>query len=102
MTGALVVRIADAAVGRLWLERSRIPLSLSLPLRAAPYLNDESHPFFANLLPEEKIRVVVARNLGISPQNDFGILEKIGGDCAGAVSLTRDEGRVRREPSRYR
>jgi serine/threonine-protein kinase HipA len=58
MTGALVVRIADAAVGRLWLderkrfcsqydplwvERSRIPLSLSLPLRLAPYLDDESH-----------------------------------------------------------
>ena len=117
MTGALVVRVADAAVGRLWLderklfcfqydplwlERSRIPLSLSLPLRAAPYLDDESHPFFANLLPEERIRVTIARNLGLSPNNDFGMLEKIGGDCAGAVSISRDEGRVRREPSRYR
>lgn len=116
MTGALVVRIADETVGRLWLdekkrfafqydplwlERSRIPLSLSLPLRADPYLDDESHPFFANLLPEERIRAVVARNLGISATNDFGILERIGGDCAGAVTLTRDKG-DRRESSRYR
>ncbi|MBV5341908.1 MAG: HipA N-terminal domain-containing protein [Deltaproteobacteria bacterium] len=29
-------------------------MSLSLPLRDKPYLDDESHPYFANLLPEEK------------------------------------------------
>jgi serine/threonine-protein kinase HipA len=117
MTSALLVRIADATVGRLWLdqrkqfqfqydpawlERSRIPLSLSLPLRSAPYLDDQSHSFFANLLPEERIRVVIARNLGISPNNDFGLLERIGGDCAGAVSLSPDDGRRSQEPSRYR
>ena len=72
---------------RTWIEKSKIPLSLSLPLRNDPYMDDESHAFFANLLPEQKIREVVARNLGVSPQNDFALLEKIGGDCAGAVSL---------------
>jgi serine/threonine-protein kinase HipA len=117
MTGVLVVRIADAAAGRLWLderkqfcfqydplwlERSRIPLSLSLPLRSAPYLDDESHAFFANLLPEERIRAVIARNLGLSPNNDFGILERIGGDCAGAVSLAPEQVEVQRDLSRYR
>ncbi len=70
-----------------WLQQSKIPLSLSLPLRSSPYLDDESHPFFANLLPEEKIRAVIARNLGLSLNNDYGLLEKIGGDCAGAVSV---------------
>jgi serine/threonine-protein kinase HipA len=50
----------------------------------------------------ERIRTIIARNLGLSPNNDFGILERIGGDCAGEVSLSRDEERVRREPSRYR
>ena len=117
MTATLLVRVDEATVGRLWLDekkrfcfqydpywlgRSRIPLSLSLPLRPAPYLDDESHPFFANLLPEERIRAVIARNLGLSPNNDFGLLERIGGDCAGAVSLVLDDGRVGRESSRYR
>jgi len=117
MTAALLVRIDDAVVGRLWLdekkrfcfqydsqwlERSKIPLSLSLPLRPDPFLDDESHPFFANLLPEEKIRAVIARNLGVSLNNDYGLLERIGGDCAGAVSLYPETGEPKRELGRYR
>ena len=117
MNDGLLVRIDESVVGRLWLDdrkrfcfqydegwlsASRIPLSLSLPLRTEPYLDDESHPFFANLLPEEKIRAVIARNLGISLNNDYGLLEKIGGDCAGAVSLYPEEGELHREPATYR
>jgi serine/threonine-protein kinase HipA len=77
-------------------------LSLSLPLRAAPYSDDESHPLFANLLPEEKIRAVIARNHGVSLNNDYGLLERIGGDCAGAVSLYPESGEQKREPGSYR
>lgn len=117
MNTGLLVRIDEAVVGRLWLdekkhfcfqydagwlEQSRIPLSLSLPLRKEPYLDDESHPFFANLLPEEKIRIVIARNLGVSLNNDYGLLERIGGDCAGAVSLYPESGEPKREPGTYR
>jgi len=117
MTAPLLVRIDDAVVGRLWLDErkrfcfqydkvwlecSKIPLSLSLPLRTDPYLDDESHPFFANLLPEEKIRAVIARNLGVSLNNDYGLLERIGGDCAGAVSLYPESGKPKNEPGRYR
>jgi serine/threonine-protein kinase HipA len=117
MTAALLVRIDDAVVGRLWLddrkrfcfqydsqwlECSKIPLSLSLPLRPEPFLDDESHPFFANLLPEEKIRAVIARNLSVSLNNDYGLLERIGGDCAGAVSLFREHADPQSEPGRYR
>ncbi|MBC7961864.1 MAG: type II toxin-antitoxin system HipA family toxin [Steroidobacteraceae bacterium] len=102
MITKLVVLIDNEIVGYLWLDEkkkfcfqyetnwihtSEIPLSLSIPLRNEPYLDDEPHAFFANLLPEQKIREVVARNLGVSLHNDFGLLEKIGGDCAGAVSL---------------
>jgi len=117
MTNGLLVRIDEDVVGRLWLdakkrfcfqydkewlEQSRIPLSLSLPLRAAPYSDDESHSFFANLLPEEKIRALIARNLGISLNNDYGLLERIGGDCAGAVSLYPETGEQKRDPGSYR
>lgn len=117
MSSGLLVLIDETVVGRLWLNEkklfcfqydenwlrySRIPLSLSLPLRKEAYLDDESHSFFANLLPEEKIRVVIARNLGVSLNNDYGLLEKIGGDCAGAVSLYPEENESRREPGSYR
>ena len=73
-----------------------------MPLRVDPYSDDESHPFFANLLPEEKIRAVIARNLGISLNNDYGLLERIGGDCAGAVSLHPETGEIKPEPGTYR
>src|ERR1700674_4749133 len=117
MTVLLLVRIGDDVVGRLWLdenkrfcfqydplwlEQSRIPLSLSLPLRQEPYLDDESHAFFANLLPEQKMREVIARNLRLSLHNDFGLLERIGGDCAGAVSLYPENSSMQQEPGRYR
>jgi serine/threonine-protein kinase HipA len=43
--------------------------------------------FFAGLLPEAEPRDRIASILGVSGGNDFAILERIGGDCAGAVSL---------------
>ena len=71
-----------------WLERSEaIPLSLSLPLRKEPFENDLARPFFANILPEQEIRRKIARRLGISHRNDFALLEALGGECAGAVSI---------------
>jgi serine/threonine-protein kinase HipA len=112
MITKLIVLIDNEVVGHLWLDErkrfcfqyetnwintSKIPLSLSIPLRDEPYLDDEPHAFFANLLPEQKIREVVARNLGVSLQNDFGLLEKIGGDCAGAVSLYPEGARLSEE-----
>ena len=85
-----------------WLQHSRLPLSLSLPLQKKPFLDDLSHPFFANLLPEEKIKVVLARNLGISLHNDYGMLERIGGDYAGAVSLDIGTAELKQKAGEYR
>ena len=71
-----------------WLARAdATPLSRMLPLSPAPYENPQVLPFFAGLLPEEGPRKAVARILGISEGNDFAILERLGGECAGAVSL---------------
>jgi serine/threonine-protein kinase HipA len=64
-----------------------IPLSLSLPFRLEPFSPEVSHQFFANLLPEGAVRDFVAQRHRVSPDNDFGLLAAIGGDCAGAVSL---------------
>lgn len=47
----------------------------------------ECRPFFAGLLPEEIQRKLIAQSFGVSERNDFSLLDKIGGECAGAVSL---------------
>ncbi|MFK5927201.1 MAG: type II toxin-antitoxin system HipA family toxin [Desulfuromusa sp.] len=68
-----------------------LPLSRHLPLTGATTFDDAaSRAFFENLLPEANVRTQVARTLGISPENIFGLLSELGGDCAGAVQLLPD------------
>ena len=43
--------------------------------------------FLSGLLPDERARKKLASALGVSQQNAFGLLEIIGGECAGALSL---------------
>jgi serine/threonine-protein kinase HipA len=64
-------------------------LSHSLPLREEPFSRNECRGFFAGVLPEEEKREIIAKNLGISARNDFAMLEQLGGECAGAVTLIR-------------
>lgn len=64
-----------------------VALSASLPLEHGKFHRNKTRPFFAGLLPEEQIRRVVAGTFGVSERNDFALLEKIGAECAGAVSL---------------
>jgi serine/threonine-protein kinase HipA len=63
------------------------PLSRSLPLQHDPFRGKQVRPFFAGILPDEGPRRQIAAILGISERNDFALLERIGGECAGAVSL---------------
>ena len=63
------------------------PLSHSLPLRPERFTRKECRGFFAGILPEENKREIIARNLGISARNDYAMLERIGGECAGAVTF---------------
>lgn len=71
-----------------WIKRGGVPpLSISLPLREDVYPDEKARPFFTNLLPESLLREAVARKLGISPRNEFALLEALGGECAGAVSM---------------
>lgn len=71
-----------------WLAREdRIPLSRSLPLEQVTFKGKQARAFFAGVLPEEGPRRRIAEILGISYQNDFALLERLGGECAGAVTL---------------
>lgn len=56
-------------------------------MRVEPYLDDTAGPFFSNLLPEGEVRSLIAKIKQISEHNDFKLLESIGGECAGAVSI---------------
>jgi serine/threonine-protein kinase HipA len=64
-----------------------VSLSQSLPLRSEQFDQDECRGYFGGILPEADQRDTVAGNLGISKKNDFAMLEKIGGECAGAVTF---------------
>ena len=75
-----------------WLGQEDAPaLSASLPKRTEPYRRRECRPFFGGLLPEEGQRRAVARAVGVSSGNDFALLDKLGGDVAGALQILPPE-----------
>lgn len=71
-----------------WLNNPKaLPLSKKLPLQREVFPSDRVKIFFCNLLPEEELRKRLSKQYGISEDNYFGLLEKIGGECAGALSI---------------
>lgn len=63
------------------------PLSLSLPLQAEPYTEEELTPYFRGLLPEGAALENLCRSLGI-PQDDYiAMLAACGLDCLGDVII---------------
>ncbi|MDR3448447.1 MAG: type II toxin-antitoxin system HipA family toxin [Alphaproteobacteria bacterium] len=71
-----------------WLADSTAPaLSFSLPKQAEPFNRRACQPFFGGILPEEGQRTAIARALGVSADNEFRLLEYLGGEVAGALTL---------------
>ena len=71
-----------------WLADGDKPaLSFSLPKREMPFSRRECRPFFEGLLPEESQRIAVAGALGVSNGNEFKLLDELGGEVAGALTL---------------
>ena len=103
MTRALTVWWEGATVGSLTADRpgamrfaydggwvadpSAAALSVSLPKRLEPFPPRACRPFFAGLLPEGAQRDAVAAALGVSPANEFDLLDRLGGEVAGALTL---------------
>jgi len=63
------------------------PLSHALPMQPEAHPHAVCHAVFGGLLPEGDGRETLARALGLSPGNDYGLLAEVGGDCAGAITL---------------
>jgi serine/threonine-protein kinase HipA len=71
-----------------WLANANaVPISLTLPLTAKPYVTDGLHPFFENLLPEGWLLDLTTTALKISKDDAFGLLIATCGDCIGAVEI---------------
>lgn len=118
MTKTLDVYLHDDLVGHLtqdkggrlgfsyadaWLKKlDATALSRSLPLQKESIGQKFCQGFFAGLLPEEGKRKILARRLGISEQNDFALLARIGGECAGAVTFVAPGGGLPDQDNRYR
>jgi serine/threonine-protein kinase HipA len=67
-------------------------LSLSLPLRDKPFSQAASMPFFAGLLPDGEARRKVADYLHVSETSTLRLLDALGGECAGTVSIEPEAG----------
>jgi len=77
---------------RSWLERSDArPLSLSLPLREGPFSAQASSAYFDGLLPEGTARDDAASATRMSARWSAKLLEALGSECIGAVSLRNHE-----------
>jgi len=72
-----------------WLDwPPAFPISLSLPLRAAPWRGDPVVAVFDNLLPDNPpIRRQVAERTGAGGVDAYSLLEQIGRDCVGALQF---------------
>jgi serine/threonine-protein kinase HipA len=75
-------------------------ISQALPIQKAAHPHATCHAVFGGLLLEGDARAALARNLGVSVGNDYALLEELGGDCAGAVTLLPPESELPTTPQR--
>lgn len=73
------------------LDKTNEPLSLSLPLTDKMFEDKAVRPFFDGILPEDAVRKQIAKLLKTDSRNTFGLLKKIGGDCAGAIFVLEED-----------
>jgi len=66
--------------------RSVAPLSVRLPVRADVYPHAYAYPFFENLIPEGGAFEILTKDHA-SGNKVFSLLNRFGGDCAGAVAF---------------
>lgn len=102
MTRSLNVFLYDQKVGKLsednvgylefqYANDAKWPISVRMPVRQRKYDRRYAEPFFDNLTPEGDALKLIADKFHISNTNIFSVLDKIGGECAGAISLYPDD-----------
>lgn len=89
-----VGKLSEDDVGYLefkYANDAKWPISVRMPVRTRKYDRRYAEPFFDNLTPEGDALKLIADKFHISDDNTFSVLDKIGGECAGAISLYPDE-----------
>ena len=71
----------------IYLKAGHPPISLSLPLSADEFSQKECLPFFEGLLPEGDVKRRISDYLHISETSTLKLLQELGGECAGLVSI---------------
>ena len=90
----LAGQIAEATAGvsftydPAWkLAPTNFSISLTMPICETEYASEVAAPWFANLLPEDRILEQIGLLLGRSQGDVYGLLEEIGRETAGALSI---------------
>ena len=73
------------------LNKNALQLSASLPLQSDEFSQKQCIPFFSGLLPEEDSRKKIADYLHISEISTLKLLEALGGECAGLISILPED-----------
>ena len=71
-------------------SKTPLPVSLTLPLREAPYESQTLFAFFDGLIPEGWLLDIVSHNWKIDQHDRFGLLLAACRDCIGNVSIRGD------------
>ena len=68
-------------------NKSNSALSISMPLSKKEYSQKECLPFFSGLLPEGDVKRRVSDFLHVSESSTLKLLQELGGECAGMISI---------------
>lgn len=63
------------------------PVSLTLPVREAPYTSNVLFPFFDGLIPEGWLLDIAEKNWKLNTRDRMGLLLACCKDCIGSVSV---------------
>lgn len=66
-------------------------ISHSLPLKEGEYSTRECLPFFTGLLPDGELKRQISDYLHVSESSTMKLLEALGGECAGTISLEPED-----------
>lgn len=68
-------------------NKSNSALSISMPLSKKEFPQKECRPFFSGLLPEGDVKRRVSDFLHVSESSTLKLLQELGGECAGMISI---------------
>lgn len=85
-------------------EKATRQISIGMPLSQPYFDNEHCEAFFGNLLPDgDEARKALGKKFGVSPNNTFSLLNALGAECAGALTiLSADKQAPIEEPENIR